>query len=204
MADASGAIEYYKLAAAVIPVLWVGQALVQLDPAPARQAIEPLDRRLQTLEDQAETVNSEIDRSHSATAEIFEALSPPPGMSGEEQLKRLEELRQREEARGAAIRAAFARGEQKPIDALRGEAASLKDSGRIVKTRFRYLALLSLVALPLAVVSEGASLYGVAGDRQSTFITVVVTVGLALGGALLIVPLYAGWIRLLGRRSWLR
>jgi hypothetical protein len=93
---------------------------------------------------------------------------------------------------------------QQPIDALVAEAASLQDSGRIVKTRFRLLALLSLVAIPLATVSEGASLYGVAGDHHSTFITVVVTVGLALGGALLVVPLYASWIRLLGPRSWLR
>jgi predicted aconitase with swiveling domain len=64
--------------------------------------------------------------------------------------------------------------------------------------------MLSLVALPLAVLSEALSLYGVADDRQSTLITVTVTVGLALGGAILIVPLYAGWIRLMWGRSWLR
>jgi hypothetical protein len=34
-------IEYYKLAAGVIPLIWVGNVLQQLSPAAARQAIDP-------------------------------------------------------------------------------------------------------------------------------------------------------------------
>jgi hypothetical protein len=36
-----------------------------------------------------------LERRYSITAELFEVLSPPPGTSGEEQLKRIGELRQR-------------------------------------------------------------------------------------------------------------
>jgi len=197
MVEAAGAIQYYMLAAAVIPVLWVGNALQQLDPSPARHAIEPLDSRLGTLEDQSNTALRQTGRGHQTLTETLETLSSP-SMSPDQKLVRLKELQQLEEARQAAV------AKQKPIDTLLAEAASLKDSGRTVATRFRSVAMLSLVALPLAVLSEALSLYGVADDRQSTLITVTVTVGLALGGAILIVPLYAGWIRLMWGRSWLR
>ena len=38
MPDSAGLIEYYKLAAAVLPVLWIGNVLQQLDPNAARAA----------------------------------------------------------------------------------------------------------------------------------------------------------------------
>lgn len=56
-------------------MLWVGNALQQLDPSPARHAIEPLDSRLGTLDDQSNTALREIDPGHQTLAETLEALS---------------------------------------------------------------------------------------------------------------------------------
>ena len=60
------------------------------------------------------------------------------------------------------------------------------------------------LALPLAAIGEAAALYGVANDDHATIITILVTVGILLGGLLLLGPLFIGWLKLLGPHSWIR
>jgi hypothetical protein len=77
----------------------------------------------------------------------------------------------------------------------------LAENLRKVRKRFIPLAVLALIAVPLAAAAEGFALYGVAANHGSAAITVVVTAGLLLGGALLLLPLL-GWLRVLLELSY--
>ncbi|MBV9195848.1 MAG: hypothetical protein JO168_17055 [Solirubrobacterales bacterium] len=128
MADAGGPIEYYKLASAVIPVLWLGN--------------------------------------------VIQYLAPEPSASRQSDLKKMA-----------------------PDDPMAAQTR------RRVAKHYRLLAMLAVVALPIAVVSETASLYGVYDNDDSPVITVVVTVGLALGCLLVLWPLFVGWWKTIGLLS---
>ncbi len=90
------------------------------------------------------------------------------------------------------------------IDELHAEVAQLKLAGEDLLNRYRPVSRLALLALPLAAIGEAAALYGVANDDHATIITVLVSVGILLGGLLLLGPLFIGWLKLLGPYSWIR
>jgi small ligand-binding sensory domain FIST len=81
---------------------------------------------------------------------------------------------------------------------LRDEAAQLKLAAENLSNRYRPVALFALLALPFAAIGEAAAFYGVANDDHATIITILVSVGILLGGLLLLGPLFIGWLKLLG------
>jgi hypothetical protein len=122
-------LEYYKLAAQIMPVLWLGTALQRLDPTETLAALERVQREARELD----------------APEVARPLTT--------QL-------------------------QRATDVL---------SARITR-------VLALLAIALAVLGEALALYGVAADYTATWATVLVTVGLAMGGALLFAPVVFRWM----------
>ena len=212
MIDAA-ALEYYKLAAGVIPVLWVGQAFQFIGPEASRREIELLGSEAYEAGEAAEKLKEETEqwalaaqvRGKEATqkaAEYQEAkdeLSRDP--ENEAKKQRFDELdRDRQELLAVELaEKEQAEGDTRSGD-LRNKANELLRRQRTLKKSTRRLALLAVVAVPAAFLSEALSLYGVYANNTATFITVIVTFGLALGGVLLIAPLWIGWMRL---RAWL-
>lgn len=216
MPDSAGLIEYYKLAAAVLPVLWIGNVLQQLDPNAARAAAQPLEARRKRLETEAlgplgplagakatDYLNPSV-----LAARIKTVQQEPDTQAKLEELKSLMAIGNAlEQHNGLQAReAAKAENDRRiaRIDELHAEVAQLKLAGGDLLNRYRLVSRLALLALPLAAIGEAAALYGVANDDHATIITILVTVGILLGGLLLLGPLFIGWLKLLGPHSWIR
>jgi hypothetical protein len=122
-------LEYYKLAAEVMPVLWLGTALQRLDPTATLAALERVQRETRELD--------------------------PP-----------------------AAAQLLARQLQRTADLMSAKTTRV----------------LALLVIALAVLGEGLALYGVAADYTAGWATVLVTVGLAMGGTLLFAPLVFRWL----------
>jgi hypothetical protein len=212
MPDSAGLIEYYKLAAAVIPVLWIGNVLQQLDPNAARADVQPLEARRRRLETEADEVLATIASDYGDPSvlgvRIETVMQKPETPAKNEELNSLIAIRKARELKQPiqVLEAVKAENNRRSvrIDELRAEAAQLKLAGENLTSRYRPVALLALLAIPLAAIGEAAALYGVASDDHATIITILVNVGILLGGLLLLGPLFFGWLKLLGPRSWIR
>jgi hypothetical protein len=189
-------LEYYKLAAAVIPVLWVGQAFQFLGPEASRRQIELLGSEARETSEKAERLKKETEQWARGVQEWSKAIAQK---IAEPSQKVMDEGWAKEQLAGLKAEKAQAEGDTRSGD-LRNKANELVHRQHTLKTGMRRLALLAVVAVPAAFLSEALSLYGVYDDNSATFITVIVTTGLALGGVLLIAPLWVGWIQL---RAWL-
>jgi hypothetical protein len=161
------ALEFYKLAAQIIPVLWIGTVLERLDPAPVRADV----RR---AEDDARRL-----RVEHLLLDVGSALREADPAVREGALEAVRE-------------------KQLVIVAEAEEVAAARDDRQAVGQR---TAPYALFALLVAAVSEAFALYGVAGAHTGWALTFVVGGGLVAGGALLLVPLAAGWLRLWRRMS---
>jgi hypothetical protein len=213
MPDSAGLIEYYKLAASILPVLWIGNVLQQLDPNAACAAVQPLDARRRRLETEAGQLRAIPPASHyldpGALAARIETVKQEPDTPAKtEELNSLIAIRKALELSNPAqaLEAAQAENNRRiaTYDELLAEAAQLKLAAENLSKRYRPAALLALLALPLAAIGEAAALYGVAGDDHATIITILASVGVLLGGLLLLGPLFTGWLKLLGPGSWIR
>ncbi len=206
MADSGGIIEYYKLAAGVIPVLWVGQALLLIDPKPALDQTEPLLTRLGAVTEKTNIAvgagpSAELVRRREELDERINALSSDrrDSIDPAVQLERLS-LR-KEQLTLDQLEFAEQLERSKPVLA---ENRSLQKAWHSIARPLKPLAVLAIVAPPLAVLSEALSLYGVATNSSSQLITVGVSLGLGLGAAFLILPIWARWLKILGAHIRLR
>lgn len=143
-------IEYYKLAAGVIPVLWVGNVLQQLSPEAAR-------RQLATLEKRAQAIPTDAQELRTRAAEL-QTRSDALRETGVEDMASLMEVLAVERDLAALV---------KEKDDLDKSLDELEKVGQQVK-RIAPLAILAALALPFAAVSEGLAFYGVAANRTST------------------------------------
>jgi hypothetical protein len=157
-----GALEFYKLAAQIIPVLWIGSVLQRLDPGPMRRQLRRLDQAADRLYDDAAKLSAEAEKVRLTRhgQELFAGLQQDM----------------------AAL--------QKHNEALELTVTSIGHDVDLHRA-----APYALIALALAAISEAAALYGVGVSRTGWGLTVVVAAGLVTGGALLLVPLAAGWVR---------
>ena len=53
------AIEFYKLAAGIIPLLWIGTVLQRLDPSPLQSELRQLDEQTRQLRAEAERLRAD-------------------------------------------------------------------------------------------------------------------------------------------------
>lgn len=211
MPDSAGLIEYYKLVAAVLPVLWIGNVLQQLDPNAARAAIQSLEARRKLLETEANELLATPEASHyvddpsALDARIETVIQEPDTPARTKELKSLTAIHKAPN-QPEALKAAKADNNRRiaRYDELRDEAAQLKLAGQNLSKRYRPVARLALLALPLAAIGEAAALYGVANNDDAAIITILASVGTLLGGLLLLGPLFVGWLKLLGPGSWIR
>jgi hypothetical protein len=84
------------------------------------------------------------------------------------------------------------------------ENRSLQKTWHSIAKPLKPMALLAIVAPPLAVLSEALSLAGVATNDSSQLYTIGVTLGLSLGAAFLILPIWARWLKILDAHIRLR
>ena len=201
MADSGGIIEYYKLAAAVIPVLWVGQALLLLDPRAVLDQIEPLRARLSAATEKTEATvgagpSAELVRRREELAERINAFLSSDRRDSIDPAVRRERIELI--AEGFTLNQLEVAEQLERSKPLLTELRSLQKIWHSIAKRLRPMAFFAIVAPPLAVLSEALSLYGVATNDTSRLITAAVTLGLGLGAAFLILPIWGRWFKILG------
>jgi hypothetical protein len=207
MADSGGIIEYYKLAAAIIPVLWVGQALLLLDPKPALDQAEPLLTRLGVVTGQTAAAvgagpSAELLRRREELADRINTLLSSDQRDSIDPAVQLERMRLTAEYFTLnQVEVAEQLERSKPLLA---ENRSVQKTWHSIAKPLKPMALLAIVAPPLAVLSEALSLAGVATNDSSQLYTIGVTLGLSLGAAFLILPIWARWLKILDAHIRLR
>jgi hypothetical protein len=167
------ALEFYKLAAQVIPVLWIGTVLQRLSADPLRDELRRRkDEAARTLEEAMRLFNTAI-----------QAVADLRGREPEEHAGTTEQVKLANELMNTTLE--------------RVQKLDVQD----VEARARRKAALrtipyAITAVLIAAVSEALALYGVAAPHTSWAVTAAVATGLATGGALLLGPLVIGWLQI--------
>jgi len=159
-------IEFYKLAAGIIPVLWLGTVLQRLDPSPTTRSMRSLDHAEDRLRAEARRLH---DQAEKLRAQQPDNPFDPHYHDAVQAWSRAAEVE--------------TKADQLVVSWLSG---SLK---------IQRWAPYALLALLLAAVSEALALYGVAANNTGWAITVFVCAGLVAGAGLLLVPLSIAWLR---------